>query len=256
MADNYYDRDEWSCSQMKHILDSGIDYAVASKRRMIPQPDSRQIDLGKIVHMFCLGGEAEEYAVSPFDNFLTKNAREWRDSQKSAGKTVIDKKIYQSIAPIVDNIEAHPISKKLLKSDNVKHEIELYAKVNDVDLRGKADALLVNEDGALIITDIKATAQFDQFKYKARRRHYDLQAVIYSLLGGKALGISDSMVNFYFCVVETVFPYRVKYHHASPEFLESGERKLAKCLDEIKKFGDKEPNFLIEEVDELGDWSI
>ncbi len=33
---NYYDRPEWSFSQMKHIVASGIDYAVASKRGLLP----------------------------------------------------------------------------------------------------------------------------------------------------------------------------------------------------------------------------
>jgi hypothetical protein len=39
--------------------------------------------------------------------------------------------------------------------------------------------------------------------------------------------------------------------HASLEFIESGERKLRKCIDAINEFGDKEPNFLINEVTEL-----
>ncbi len=38
--------------------------------------------------------------------------------------------------------------------------------------------------------------------------------------------------------------------------VEAGERKLRTCVDEIIKFKDSEPNFLIEEVRELGDWSL
>ena len=43
---------------------------------------------------------------------------------------------------------------------------------------------------------------------------------------------------------------------AGIDFVEAGERKLRTCVDEIIKFGDSEPNFLIEEVRELGDWSL
>lgn len=255
MLDSYYDRREWSYSQMKVILDSGIDYAVAAKRGQLPKPVSKSIDLGQLAHMFVLGGDQDAFVVSPYADFRTKEARNWRDEALDACKTIITNKQYDVIAAIVDNIEAHAMSKKLLKSKNVQHEVEMFAKVNGVDLRGKADAIL--QDGeTLIITDIKTTPQFDEWKYKSMRRHYDLQAANYSLIASKSLGVDANNTKFYFCVVETVFPYRVQYHLAGLPFLESGERKLAQCLEAIKEFGDKEPNFLIEEVNELGDWSL
>lgn len=255
MADNYHDRPEWSYSQMKVILDSGIDYAVAAKRGMLPKPSSKSIDLGQLAHMFVLGGNPKVFEVSPYPNFLTKESRRWREEVEDSGKIPVIKSHYDVISNIVDNIESHPMSKKLIKSDGAKHEVEMYAKINGVCLRGKADAILQTE-GKLTITDIKTTAQFDEWKYKAMRRHYDLQAALYSLIGAKSLGVSEGMTNFYFCVVETVFPYRVQYHHASVEFLEHGGNKLAGCLEKIKEFGDREPNFLIEEVNDLGDWSL
>ncbi len=255
MADSYHDRPEWSYSQMKVILDSGIDYAVAAKRGMLPKPAGKAIDLGQLAHMFVLGGNPDEFIVSPYADFRTKEARNWRDEALDACKTIVTKEQYDTISDIVDNVEAHPMSKNFLKDKDVQHEIEMYATVNSVELRGKADAVLRTTNG-LVITDIKTTAQFDEWKFKARRRHYDLQAVVYSLIASKSIGVKPTMTNFYFCVVETVAPFRVQYHHASPEFLESGEQKLVKCLEEIKEFGYKEPNFLIEEVNELGDWSL
>lgn len=252
---DYHNRPEWSYSQMKVILDSGIDYAVAAKRGMLPKPKSSAIDLGQLAHMFVLGGDPDAFIVSPYTDFRTKEARNWRDEAEEACKTIVTHKEYEAISSIVDNIEAHWMSKKLLKSKKVRHEVEMYAKVNGVDLRGKADAIWQGDDG-IIVADIKTTAQFDEWKYKAIRRHYDLQAAVYSLIAAKSLGVTENRVNFYFCVVETVLPYRVQYHHASLEFLEHGEQKLVKCLEEIKEFGDKEPNFLIEEVNELGDFSL
>ena len=52
---------------MKVILDSGIDYAVASKRGLLDQPSSKAIDLGELAHMFVLAEKA-----------LPKGARVWR----------------------------------------------------------------------------------------------------------------------------------------------------------------------------------
>lgn len=255
---DYHSRPEWSYSQMKNILTHDIDWAVAAKRKMFDgtlEPSGKSIDLGELAHMFVLGGDAEAFIVTPYSDFRTKEAREWKAEQLEAGKTIVTKDQYDAIAKIVDNIENHPMSKKLLKGTNVKHEIEMYATAEDVKLRGKADALLVNGD-SLIITDIKTTAQFDEWKYKSMRRHYDLQAAVYSLIGSAATKTSPSMCNFYFCVVETVAPFRVQYHHASLDFLEHGEGKLNTCIKAIKEFGDREPNFLIEDVNELGDFSL
>lgn len=251
----YHSRPEWSYSQMKVILDSGIDYAVAAKRGMLPGPSSKAIDLGELAHMFVLGGDAEIFVVTPYSDFRTKEAREWKAEQLERGKIIVTKDQYGAIAQIVDNVERHPMSAKLLKGENVKHEIEMYATVDGVKLRGKADALLIN-GGSIVVTDIKTTAQFDDWRYKAMRRHYDLQAATYTLIGAASQKVDVSSAEFYFCVAETVAPYRVQYHYVSQEFLDHGETKLAGCLQKIKEFGNKEPNFLIEEINRLGDFSL
>ena len=241
---------------MKLILDHGIDYAVAVKRKIIEQEFSTAVDLGELVHMFVLGGEAKDFVVAPYDAFRSNEAKAWRDARKAEGKTIIRKNEYESFVPIANNIKAHSRSAHLITAPEVKHEVEMYATINEVPIRGKADALQELSGGGIVVADIKTTTKFDEFKYIAMRRHYDLQAALYSLLACKATNTSPSFCNFWFCVVEAKFPYRVQYHHCSPEFIEHGERKLEQCLQKIKDFGDREPNFLIEEVNELGDWSL
>lgn len=251
--DSYHNRPEWSYSQMKMILDSGIDYAVGSRLGMTPPIGSHFIDLGELAHMLILGGE-DTFALSEFDDFRTKKAREWRDAQIAAGKAIITQDDFKSITQMVEHVEKHPLSQKYLLGDGFKHEVEMYAQTaSGTKLRGKADALKVSKD-SLIITDIKTTGKFDDFKKSASWRHYDLQAAVYTLIGGASQKINSSFVNYYFCVVETIMPYRVKFFHASPEFLDAGERKLSYCVSEVEAFGDKKPNFLYEEVEELGDF--
>lgn len=252
MSSDYYKRPEWSYSQMKVILDSGIDYAVANKRGLIPEPSSQAIDLGQYIHTLVLGGD-ERFITSPYENFRYREAQAWRDEQKEDGKIIVTQDMQEVAVWAVDHIRNHPHAKEYLIGENIKHEVELYAKTADgVDLRGKADAVVFHNDGKhpRIITDIKTTAQFDKFKNRAGYNHYDLQAATYCLLS------KTDFINYYFCVVETVAPYRVQFMHASIEFLEAGERKLRKCIDEIVAFGDKQPSFMIEEVGELGDFSL
>ena len=252
MPSDYYKRPEWSYSQMKVILDSGIDYAVANKQGLIPEPSSPAIDLGQFIHNQVLGGD-DKFTVSPYENFRSKEAQVWRDEQKDAGYIVVTQDMAEIAENAIQNILNHPHAKEYLIGENIKHEVELYAKTADgVSLRGKADAVVFHNDGKhpRIITDIKTTAQFDKFKNRAGYNHYDLQAATYCLLS------KTDFINYYFCVVETVAPYRVQFMHASIEFLEAGERKLRKCIDEIVAFGDKQPSFMIEEVGELGDFSL
>lgn len=252
MPSSYYERPEWSYSQMKVILDSGIDYAVACKRGDVPGPESKAIDLGQYIHNKVLGGD-DEFVVSPYSDYRSREAREWRDSMQRNGYIVISQEMAEAAESAVANIVNHPHAVEYLVGPDVKHEVELYAKTAEgVALRGKADAIIFHEDGKTpkVIVDIKTTGQFDSFIRSAQWKHYDLQAATYTLLA------KTDFTNYYFCVVETVEPYRVQFMHASMEFLESGERKLRRCVDAILAFGDKQPTFMLPDIPELGDFSL
>ena len=129
----------------------------------------------------------------------------------------------------------------------------MFGKIQGLPIRGKADAIKKTEDG-FIICDLKTTAQFSDWKYKAFRMCYDMQALIYSALTGQFKN-----TKFYFMVVETVAPYRTAVMLAGENFTDSGESKLLKCIDEIVKFGDREIDFhqnkTLDSVVELGDFS-
>lgn len=253
---NYHDRPEWSYSSMKKIIDSGIDYAVGAKRGMLPPPQSQFIDLGQLAHMILFGGD-DTFAISEFADFRTKAAQEWRDEQLAANKNIITKAQFEAAAQIVKNVENHPHTPKYLLGKGFAYEQEMFAKTSEgIDLRGKGDSLNMSNKKNIIITDLKTTAQFDKFKKAASWSHYDLQAAVYTLITAVFTKVDPEQVTYMFCVAETVAPYRVQYFHASNEFLEAGERKLRTCIDAILSFGKNDPNFLIEEIGELGDWSL
>ena len=254
VKENYHKRPEWSYSQMKVILDSGIDYAVAMKKGLFKQTYGAAVDLGQLVHFKVLGGEDDIFAFSTYDNFRTKAAQTWRDEQINNGRYIITLEQSLEADKIVANILSHPHHHKFLGHPNSLYEQEMSAKVNGISLRGKADDIVVQEDSALVI-DLKTTAQFDKFFKNALYMHYDLQASTYSLMATSSLNLDASLVKAVYCVAETVEPYRVQYFTAGVEFNESGDNKLHKCLEAIKNFGDKEPTFLLTEIKELGDWS-
>lgn len=256
---HYHDRPEWSYSQMKVILDSGIDFAVAKKNGLLPAPESKAIDIGSMVHQFILGGD-DQYVISPYDNYRTKESQQWKAEQIAAGKIILTETEHAMIGQIVENIKNHPYSKEYIFGKGVQHEVEMDATLAGVPVRGKADALKVNKQNDYItVLDLKTTAQFDQFKYRVFRNHYDLQCATYSVIAaatqGRNLQSDMDFVKYVFCVAETVAPYRVQYMCVNQEFVNHGIDKLNACLTAIKEFGDKQPNFLLTDWVELGDLS-
>lgn len=260
--EDYHKRPEWSYSQMKVIIDSGIDYAVAKKIGMIPEPSSKAIDLGSMIHQAVLGGD-EAYVVSPYDNFRTKEAQNWKKEQQESGRVVITQAESDMIEDIAKNIKEHPYSQKYLYGDMVQHEVEMYATLDGIPMRGKADAIRFYEgNNKITIVDLKTTGKFDDFKWKNMRAHYDLQAAVYSVIAAavnnKSLNSDMDFVEYVFCVAETVAPYRVQYAVATKEYIEHGIDKLNECIKQIHEWDKREnkiPNFQITEWLELGDFS-
>lgn len=245
--EDYHKRDEWSFSTLKNILVNGIDWAVAYKRGDLPSavPSSKYIDIGTFVHQELLGGQ-KDWVAKAYPDYRTKEAREWRDSQPDHIAILDDAQVEQ-IVRVTEAIKAHPNLKDVLS--NMETEKPIFANVNGVELRGKADIVQKDETGKPFrIWDVKTTAQFQEWKYKAIRLHYDLQAAVYKTL-------YNGDVDFAFIIAETIPPYRVQLAFLTPEAWDKGEADLARCLEAIKEFGDKEPNFSILEEIRIGDWS-
>lgn len=257
----YHARPEWSYSDFKTILTDDIDTAVAKKMGLIPGPENKSIDLGSLAHMIILGGE-DCYALkedSGYKTFQSNAAKAWKAEQEAQGKTIIDRNQWKAVEEMVWNVQHNANYSKYLGGDGWEHEKEIYATLNGVKCKGKADGLKIveHENGmkSAVIADLKTTNYFQDFFRKAYYNHYDLQAAVYSHITAAALGVSSSLINYVFCVVETKPPYHSAFYTCNNEFIESGERRLDYCLAQVKKFGDKEPNFMIEEVKELGDFS-
>ena len=249
MSDNYHKRPEWSYSQLKNIVKHGIDWAMADKLGMLPKPSGMAIDLGTLIHQELLGGD-KKWVAKAYPDYRTKEAREWRDSVPD-DIAILGEDEVNTICSVVANIKKHPRACQLLGGDN---EIELYATVNGLPLRGKADNV-IRDAGQTIktITDLKTTAKFDEFKYTAFRNCYDLQAAVYTMLA------AEHTPAYYFVIAETIPPYRVQVAYATNDFIDKGKEKLDFCLTEVQKYAKREdqtPNFCLNEELQLGDWSI
>ena len=247
--------DHLSYSTAKKILNKGVDYALGTKLGLVEESYGKAADLGTMAHALVLGGEPE-WVVSPYDDFRSKEAKEWKAEQD---KIIIKESEFDLICDIADAIKAHPLAAQLIEQCNL--EQKLTATVNGIDFHGYADG--INSERTIIF-DLKTTGQFDAFvknKWYAINMDYDLQAAVYKLFG-------TPDAKYYFVVAESVAPFRVQVLGTADEFVESGNQKLDNAINEFNAFrqregaNDKERiSFNIGEVDnlanvqELGDWS-
>lgn len=144
---------------MKMILEHDIDYAVAVKYKLPKQSFGKAIDIDTLAHKELLNQDgSNSFVVKAYTDFRTKAAKEWRDAQTLS---IISEEELEQINKICEAVNKHPLYSVLLCGESIEHKVELYAKINGIDIKGKADAIRRNEDGSIIIADLKTTAKFE-----------------------------------------------------------------------------------------------
>jgi len=236
-----------SPSFLARMYNQGYDYAVGEKLGLIKK-DSKAMTDGRLLHELLaerLGGEPVKVAISPYDSFRTKEARNWRDATPDDTMIVSQAKM-EHLNVIVDRVLDHPIVKEYFKGD-IAPEVTVEKKVEGYNIKGIID-VIVKGDTTSAVFDWKFinTKTFDNFTRQVMYDNYDLQACVYDFL--------VEPTNVYFVAIENEAPHRIKVYHCEPSFLEHGADKFNKVLKIIKQADWREPNFDIEEVGELTDW--
>lgn len=237
-----------SPSFLSRLLLKGYDYATAEKLGLI-QKETATMNAGKVMHSFlsgAFGGKQDDIAISPYDDFRTKEAREWRDAVPD-NILIIKQKEADLYAELTERVKNHPEIKKILDGAKVEAEKTVERKVKDYNVKGVLDIVVTKTD-IIDVIDWKfvGTQVFDDFAKKALYMHYDLQASVYDFL--------TNATHIYFVTIENEAPYRIKVWHCSPDMLEGGAIKFDKALQVIKKQAWRKPTFDITGVEDIKAW--
>ena len=237
-----------SPSFLSKLLTKGYDYSVREKLGLFPKKDTGAMSDGRLIHALIserLGGEKAKIAISTYDSFRTKEAKEWRDSQPDDTMIVKLEKI-ESLNEIVDRVMNHPKIKPFLIVPCAT-ELIIDKKAGNHNVKGVLDVVSTDNEATNII-DWKFVSSliFDSFDKKALYMHYDMQAAVYDFL--------TDATNVYFGVIENEAPHRIKLYHCDSTFLESGANKFNKAFKILDEANGREPNFDISEVGELMSW--
>src|SRR5690606_11039210 len=139
---------------------------------------------------------------SPYDNYRTKEARNWRDSTPD-DTLIVSQARMDELTPIVERVLNHPKIKPYLK--DCQPEITIEKEQHGFTVKGIVDVLSKNNGGTWIDFKFISSKNFDNFAKQAMWSNYDLQAAVYDYL--------TQVPHGYFVAIESETPYRIKLYH-------------------------------------------
>lgn len=236
---NYREDPRINASLLKSYLDS--DPRIAKYNQHNPKPPSPAMQFGTLVHSILehkCDKMPEGFEVSPFPDFRSKAAREWKADQEEKGIMIIkeeEKEKAFKMALSVWMTSPGDIQNMLRAGDP---EVAYYTKTE------KALLDVVYRGVGLDYKTTQATSK-DQFVRDCYKYHYPLQAAHYVDVAG--------LEKFYFIGVSHAAPHPCWVLECSESFLEFGRRQKAKAYQALQEqdFFNSE-SFLVD----APDWAI
>ena len=120
-----------------------------------------------------LFGTELAYVVSPFDEFRSKEAKEWREQQREAGIAIFTSDVMNEVRAMVEAVQAHPAAQEILRAG--RSQVALTSEIAGVNCKGLLDWV---PDEIASIADLKTTedASPEAFARHIVNMGYDAQA--------------------------------------------------------------------------------
>ena len=205
-------------------------------RCIVDDEPNEAFDIGRAAHHWLLGEPkfAESFVLSPYDDFRTKEAREWRDATRASGKTVLTVKQMDSIKGMRDGLMRHPLIREAgILDGEIERSLFWKDAETGVWLRSRPDVI---PTASGLFVDLKTTASVsrEDIAKSIGNYGYAMQAALLRI-GCRELGIPFETFSFVF--VEKLPPHCVRVVVLKDHELDRGEkcvraalRTFAECL--------------------------
>ncbi len=259
--DNYYSVNNKGLSQSKikaYELDPNYMYRLHISGELA-KDDKEYFKIGREVDSILTEMDKfQNTIISKYDDFRTKEAREWKAEQEALGKTVVKESEYENIMAIAIAVQSTEVWKEIEKNFKMQEIIQVpddsLGEHFDC-LYGKLDAYRINKDGICDLADLKTNLTVDEreFFYKALRLGYFKQLKFYSqLLQEKYPEITG--FRYWFVVAEKSEPYRVRLFSVDAKLVDECETDLQYTIKEISERKDwSRPNLSWKDAIKLTD---
>jgi hypothetical protein len=183
------------------------------------EPTDR-MNFGSLVHALCLTPKTveEQFVLSKYDDFRTKEAREWRDAIALEGKTIIKEVDWQRADEIKETVME---SNYIMGLGACDYEVAAFGKIGNTLIKGMIDILPHRGD---TLVDLKVTSSIGDAKEMQRlcmNFGYHWQAALYlDLVNG--LSEQEPRTKFEFLFIEDQYPYEYAIIRLSDDFINLG----------------------------------
>lgn len=244
---NYYALNNGGLSQSKlkmYAIDPNYMYRACITGEL-KRKDAKHFMIGREIDgLLTEIDKSSNTIISPYKDYKSKEAREWRDEMIAIGKTPIKDSEYEEIFGPAIAAQETEVWRDIEKNFTMQEILQIpdnnLGKHFDC-LYGKIDAYRINKDGICDVVDLKSALNIEEreFFFKAVKLGYFLQLKFYSML----LKLKYPQIKgfrFWFFVVEKSEPYRTRLYRVDDKLVEECETEIA---------------FLIKEISERTDWN-
>lgn len=189
---------------------------------------TRAMDLGTLIHSAILEPNIpldQVAAVSPFPDFRTKVAQEWKADQREMGKMIATDEDIRA-ASGCEQVFSEDYAQRF--AGGYKTEVAVFGMIGATQIKGMIDLV---PDGLDLLVDLKTTARIGSLFDITRTiisRGYHWQAALYLDLWNAATG--EKRTRFVICFIEVTEPHESAWVEVSPELIEAGRAGYMNAL--------------------------
>lgn len=177
-------------SDVKRWLTGSPKQFQAYQQGLMPQPTATSI--GTALHSAILDGHLNGVVVPPYEDFRTKDAREWRDRAIADGKVILKSDEMADLKKMIDSVRRISLSEQTsvgmildqARSAGLTEKMET-AEFECIPLKCRFDCIL---PASGMILDLKSSVADcpEEFAVQAGKLGYDIQAIFYEMVAEKA----------------------------------------------------------------------
>ena len=189
---------------------------------------TKAMDLGTLIHSAILEPETaitDIASLSPYTDFRTKAAQEWRDDQRAMGKMIATDEDIRT-ASGCEQVFSEDYAQRF--AGGYKTEVAVFAEIGATQIKGMIDLVPDNLD---LLIDLKTTARIGSLRNITNTiidRGYHWQAALYLDLWNAATG--EKRTRFVICFIEVTEPYESAWVEVSPALIELGRAGYMNAL--------------------------
>ena len=195
--------------------------------------DNPAFAFGRAIHCFVLEPERfnTDFILSPYDDFRTKAAREWKEENKD--KTIYTESDYEALNIMRDKLHSHPMAGPLLDVKDGHAEQSIFWIDENTNCLCRCRPDYINYHFMYAI-DLKTCINAGQsaFARDVARYRYHVQAAFY-LAGLEAAKIYCD--DFIFVAIEKTKPYAVACYDLDNEALDLGRYLYRRDMEKYRE---------------------